>query len=57
MELSTGISHELSDIIFAIIIFLMAAEGGISRAFSARQLQKKARKKISMDAEQEVQKG
>ena len=57
MELSTGISHELSDIIFAIIIFLMAAEGGISRAFSARQLQKKARKKISMDAEKEVQKG
>ena len=57
MELSTGISHELSDIIFAIIIFLMAAEGGISRAFSAWQLQKKARKKITMDGEKEVQKG
>ena len=51
MELSTGISHELSDIIFAIIIFLMAAEGGISRALSARRLQRKARAEIGSSGE------
>lgn len=44
MELSIGISGELSDIIFAIIIFLMAAEGGITRFLNERKARKEARK-------------
>lgn len=37
MELHVGISGELSDIIFAIIIFLMAAEGGITHMWKNRK--------------------
>lgn len=33
MELSTGISGEISQIIFAVIIFLMAAQGGFKQFF------------------------
>lgn len=44
MELSIGISGELSDIIFAIIIFLMAAQGGIIRFLNDRKARKEARK-------------
>ena len=47
MELSVGISGELSDIIFAVIIFLMAAEGGISRWINDKKLQKNAKVRIS----------
>ncbi len=47
MELSTGVSSELSEIIFAIIIFLMAAEGGISKAVEKKYRQRKARAKIA----------
>ncbi len=46
MELSIGISGELSDIIFSIIIFLMAAEGGISKAIQNRRVQKEAKAKL-----------
>jgi simple sugar transport system permease protein len=54
MELSVGISGELSEIIFAVIIFLMAAEGGISKALQEKQLQRKARRRISERTEEEV---
>ena len=57
MEFSVGISGELSDIIFAVIIFLMAAEGGISKAFQNRQLQRKARRKLSEGNNGEVKNG
>ena len=46
MELSIGISGELSEIIFSIIIFLMAAEGGISKAIQDRRTRKKARERL-----------
>ncbi len=46
MELNVGISGELADIIFAIIIFLMAAESGISKMWENRKVQKKARADI-----------
>lgn len=46
MELSVGISSELSEIIFAIIIFLMAAEGGVSRYLESRKIQKQAQARI-----------
>ena len=36
MELSTGISGEISQIIFAIIIFLMAAQSGFKQYFSKK---------------------
>lgn len=52
MELSTGISGELSDIIFAIIIFLMAAEGGISKAISQKRMQRQARQKLNGEVKQ-----
>lgn len=51
MEFSVGVSGEISDIIFSIIIFLMAAEGGISRALEAKKTQKKARAKIREEAQ------
>lgn len=46
MELSVGISGQISDIIFAIIIFLMAAEGGITKYFKDKAVQAKARAKM-----------
>ena len=46
MELHVGISGEISDIIFAVIIFLMAAEGGITSAWVNRKTQREARKKL-----------
>lgn len=46
MELRVGICGELSDIIFAIIVFLMAAEGGITRWWTNRKAQKEAREHI-----------
>lgn len=56
MELSEGISGELSDIIFAVIIFLMAAEGGISKALQKRQLGRTSKKKQA-DRSKEVAEG
>lgn len=53
MELSIGISGELSEIIFSIIIFLMAAEGGISRAIQQRQTQKKARARMRKEEQEQ----
>lgn len=52
MELSIGISGELSEIIFSIIIFLMAAEGGISRAIQERQARRKVRARLREEARQ-----
>ena len=52
MELSIGISGELSEIIFSIIIFLMAAEGGISKAVQDRRARKKARAHLREEAVQ-----
>ena len=50
MELSTGVAGEISDIIFAIIIFLMAAQRGILSMLTLRMTQKKARKRIRKEA-------
>lgn len=44
MELSTGISGEISQIIFAIIIFLMAAQGGFKMYFANLALKYKGGK-------------
>ena len=52
MELSIGISGELSEIIFSIIIFLMAAEGGISRAIQERQARRKIRARLREEGRQ-----
>ena len=46
MELNVGISSELAEILFAIIVFLMAAEGGIRKAWELKRTQKKARQRI-----------
>lgn len=51
MEFSTGISGEISDIIFAIIIFLMAAQKGITKYITDRSTQKKAREKIRREGQ------
>lgn len=51
MEFSTGVSGEISDIIFSIIIFLMAAEGGITKAFTAKRQQKEAKKRLRKEKE------
>lgn len=52
MELSIGISGELSEIIFSIIIFLMAAEGGISKAIRERQTRRKVRARLREEGRQ-----
>ena len=52
MELSIGISGELSEIIFSIIIFLMAAEGGISRAIQERKTRRKVRARLREEGRQ-----
>lgn len=44
MELATGISSQISQIIFAIIIFLMAAQGGISKGIMS-YIEKRKNKK------------
>ncbi|MDD4377024.1 MAG: ABC transporter permease [Eubacteriales bacterium] len=44
MELSTGISGEISDIVFAIIIFLMAAQSGITKQIQLKLAKRKAKK-------------
>ena len=50
MELSTGVAGEISDIIFAIIIFLMAAQRGILNMITQKMTQRKARKRIRKEA-------
>ena len=50
MELSTGVSGEISDIIFAVIIFLMAAESGITKILTNRTSQRKVREKLRKEA-------
>ncbi|MBR5230496.1 MAG: ABC transporter permease, partial [Firmicutes bacterium] len=54
MELSVGISGELSDIIFAIIIFLMAAEGGIRKYVNEKKVQKKAKAEMELRKEADI---
>jgi ABC-type uncharacterized transport system permease subunit len=51
MEFSTGIAGEVSDIIFSVIIFLMAAQGGITKAIINRITQKKARERLRKESE------
>ncbi|MCI9639712.1 ABC transporter permease [Emergencia sp. 1XD21-10] len=46
MDMMVGISTQIYDIIFSIIIFLMAAEKGINAWLEHRKLQKKARKEL-----------
>ncbi len=50
MELSTGVAGEISDIIFAIIIFLMAAQRGVLSMITRRLTQSKAAKRIRKEA-------
>ncbi len=49
MDMSVGISSQLYDIIFSIIIFLMAAEKGFSAIIENKRVQKKAK----LEAEKE----
>lgn len=49
MELSTGISGEISQIVFAIIIFLMAAQNGIAKSITQRYAKSKARKEAGKE--------
>jgi len=46
MDMMVGVSPQIYDIIFSIIIFLMAAQKGIDVWLSHRKLQKKARKEL-----------
>ena len=50
MEFSTGVSGEISDIIFAVIIFLMAAESGITKALTQKVSQRRLREKLRKEA-------
>ena len=52
MELNVGISGEIADIIFSVIIFLMAAEGGITRSWEAKRIQRKAKARIRLKKEE-----
>lgn len=49
MDMSVGISSQLYDIIFSIIIFLMAAEKGFSAIIQNRRVQKKAKIKAEKE--------
>ena len=51
MEFSTGVSGEISDIIFAIIIFLMAAESGITKILTQKVSRRKAKEKLRKEAQ------
>lgn len=53
MEMNVGISGEIADIIFSVIIFLMAAEGGITRSWEAKRIQKRAKARILQKKSQE----
>ncbi|MEY8364123.1 ABC transporter permease [Anaerovoracaceae bacterium 41-7] len=46
MDMMVGVSTQIYDIIFSIIIFLMAAEKGINTWLEHKKLQKKARKEL-----------
>ncbi len=46
MDMMVGVSTQIYDIIFSIIIFLMAAQNGISVWMENRKLQKQARKEL-----------
>jgi len=46
MEFNIGISGEISDIIFTIIVLLMAAQGGITKSWTDKRTQKKAKEKM-----------
>ncbi len=46
MDMMVGVSTQIYDIIFSIIIFLMAAEKGINAWLEHKKLQKKARKEL-----------
>ena len=53
MELNVGISSELVLIIQSIIIFFMAAQGGITRSFREKRERNRARKALSIPKEGE----
>ena len=46
MEFKVGISGEISEIIFAVIVLLMAAQGGITRSWQNKRTQKMAKEKM-----------
>lgn len=46
MEMMVGVSIQIYDIIFSIIIFLMAAQSGITVWLESKKLQKQARKEL-----------
>ena len=51
MEYSNGVSGEISDIIFAIIIYLMAAESGITKILTQKVSRRKAKEKLRKEAQ------
>ena len=54
MDVMVGISTQLYDILFSIIIFLMAAEKGISAWVEQRSIQKTAKEKARKEIEENV---
>lgn len=54
MDMNVGISSQLYDIIFSIIIFLMAAQKGISAWISHKRMQQAAKAKARKEIEQNV---
>ena len=44
MDMTVGISSQIYDIIFSVIIFLMAAQSGFTHWFTARKTKKMAAK-------------
>lgn len=57
MELSTGIPGEISQIMFAIIIFLMAAQNGIVKSIAQKYIKNKAKHQSRKSAEKELNDG
>ena len=46
MDMMVGVSTQIYDIIFSVIVFLMAAQNGITAWIEAKQLQRKTRKEL-----------
>lgn len=55
MDMTVGISSQLYDIIFSIIIFLMAAEKGISAWITNKRMQQAAKAKAKAKAGKEME--
>ncbi len=51
MDMTVGVSSQLYDIIFSVIIFLMAAQAGFTHWFTARKTQKLAKEKAEKETD------